>query len=1076
MSSSRVPFQVSQGLYSTSQVSAVAEATPQHTEASGGILDDQRKIFTPRDLSTPNQSMPPSFRRSSLQIPGAGTRVPSRDNMGRNSLPTKNIYSLEASDRSWDSLPRKHVSPQEELQEELQDCLHDPPKPTLLPFQGMALGQDEEHTRAETPSDLGYSHIGAFKLGSLRITNGTASPTPSGPDVKHFEPHFEPRTAENLGTETSSIPASQETLVCQGPSFSSKISGGQDVRHDPYLLNRSDNPTTNVHDVQVCENRPEIMSATVKIRNKYLEVSNLKQKQPHIPDLDTKSSRVSKVIQDYTQDVAISPFSFEESPSISPTLRPTTATEDIIFDDHASSNLSRMSSSGRELERVKVRTRVRRSLSSTSLQLDCQITARDTRMKAQKDSLVKADSGYYSLRSRNSVNEAPTASRAPSGKSASQIPRKPVNSRNTGSALGTVKRIPTSGSGRDSPTLPSKDLNLLQSSPTRISGSRHRRERFSLPIDSNLIRPVDAPGAPTHAPTVDKTWIKPAAPKEYVKTPVAVLSPLDGNRMPIKTPTSRHSMPALPSTLRASRSPSDPETLAPSVNRKIQRLKVPLQSEIIVQCCTEIEPTDIPPISQKEEASLEERIKNLPPLTHTYKSVHRTSSKDTLAADFSMTPTKQTIGRNMTLLSRFNQSILNVPSNAAVERLTRPHANDTSVVSDAYRGDNERSRSLRGPQKLNKSSDRSRRRRGSGPNPQEDPGLRITSFGTVSESLGPSPYDGAYSSTPQQGSSLQGPIAIQAPRGRNLEAGSSPASRFVPERSRMSEDERRLRRCQSYEGQRQRAFDQGTTPARVLRPTSWIENTPPVPALPAGSVQSYDVMGKSKSRPPVSLAMGQKRLSTPLLHLPPSLAPGPLTYTGLEQPPKEIISRAKSQKKPLENQRTARGETRETKGSARHSTQPGKTLPSPRSYESLGRTGDGRPPEKQRQRLPPPSTPAPPEQDPYPQWSAMGSYSAHPATRSPSPPWAPPQAIARSQSHVDLSANEGRRKQEAEAEPLVLDRYSGGVGIGYGSAGLGSGTAAETGRSRAEGDLFWGVDLRDVPVMDVPARRSVAIG
>jgi hypothetical protein len=108
-----------------------------------------------------------------------------------------------------------------------------------------------------------------------------------------------------------------------------------------------------------------------------------------------------------------------------------------------------------------------------------------------------------------------------------------------------------------------------------------------------------------------------------------------------RMPTGRHSMPAL-------------ATHSPDISRKIQRQEPP-RPEVIVQGSV-MDYANIPPVSREEEANLEERTKRFPTLAHTYKSVHRTNSKETLATIFSMASAEQAAE------SRFDRPLPSIPS------------------------------------------------------------------------------------------------------------------------------------------------------------------------------------------------------------------------------------------------------------------------------------------------------------------------------------------------------------------------------------------------------------------------------
>jgi hypothetical protein len=59
-------------------------------------------------------------------------------------------------------------------------------------------GRSSPVPRAETPGELDYAHLGSFKLGSLRVTNGPASPTPSAKFRRRRYVIFEARRMRQL--------------------------------------------------------------------------------------------------------------------------------------------------------------------------------------------------------------------------------------------------------------------------------------------------------------------------------------------------------------------------------------------------------------------------------------------------------------------------------------------------------------------------------------------------------------------------------------------------------------------------------------------------------------------------------------------------------------------------------------------------------------------------------------------------------------------------------------------------------------------------------------------------------------
>jgi hypothetical protein len=195
---------------------------------------------------------------------------------------------------------------------------------TLPPPELKILGPDPAFAipgpRTETPTDLEYRHIGAFKLGSLRITNGAASPSPSrdgrsnslgaeedfsiiGQTSKIIEK--EHRRGLSHRSNTLSVPAETRKAqwVVRGES---PLRQGQDTEYEPLKIDIPD-PSFALFDFKSTETM---------------------FKSTHSP---TKSLELA---HEYQQEIASSPFSFENSPLLSPGLQSTskhTAIEDELF-------------------------------------------------------------------------------------------------------------------------------------------------------------------------------------------------------------------------------------------------------------------------------------------------------------------------------------------------------------------------------------------------------------------------------------------------------------------------------------------------------------------------------------------------------------------------------------------------------------------------------------------------------------------------------------------------------------------------------------------------------------------------
>ncbi|KAI4217727.1 MAG: hypothetical protein LQ351_000323 [Letrouitia transgressa] len=151
-----------------SSAASSAQPLPIRTFASQ-IVDEndlvkeqiQAKVWTD-SLAALNHKAPPvdedkhpdsvktPIRRRSLYTPGIATRVP-------------------------EDILRKPPTSHSELSQADRDYYYNPSLPQTSPLAALAQLQ-AEHNGRSTPSDL--THLGGLKLGTLRVTNGTASPIP----------------------------------------------------------------------------------------------------------------------------------------------------------------------------------------------------------------------------------------------------------------------------------------------------------------------------------------------------------------------------------------------------------------------------------------------------------------------------------------------------------------------------------------------------------------------------------------------------------------------------------------------------------------------------------------------------------------------------------------------------------------------------------------------------------------------------------------------------------------------------------------------------------------------------------
>ncbi|KAH8594066.1 hypothetical protein B0O99DRAFT_595778 [Bisporella sp. PMI_857] len=261
------------------------EESPELTHASRTNSDTQ--LYAP-------------IRRRSLLQHGVATRNSWVENDSRSSLPSQMADSLV----------------------DMQTRYYNSEKPTSSPLAELANIEVKPvdlitQPRVATPNDMDYGSIGAFKLGSLRITNGAASPAPSL------------ERANTIGAEEDYIlvgnarpnrPTSRHGFGQR----SQTISVPQGEIKPPWIT-RAESPLQKVENSEQHDPAPLIVRTDLTLPNP--EFSLFK-----FTESPTKSLELA---QEYMQDLALSPFSFDASPAISPKLEATSkhmAVEDNLFE------------------------------------------------------------------------------------------------------------------------------------------------------------------------------------------------------------------------------------------------------------------------------------------------------------------------------------------------------------------------------------------------------------------------------------------------------------------------------------------------------------------------------------------------------------------------------------------------------------------------------------------------------------------------------------------------------------------------------------------------------------------------
>ncbi|KAI9732919.1 MAG: hypothetical protein M1818_007352 [Claussenomyces sp. TS43310] len=846
------------------------------------------------------------IRRRSLLTPGIATRGNSAEDVSQRSSFTQHssspIYEDTQPISNTELFFDLQVAQAMSSDDRVQQFYNKRRKSALSPPEDLASLHEPERvqSRTVTPSDLDYRHLGSYKLGSLRITNGTASPPLSVHELDCTD-----TKAATSAMKGDHIPEIKSAVYGQyDPNASKHAEFGWEMEDDDQLASVND-----YHDIPTerelvwfhrsadsmegeshradshGEEFKELAAVTSRSEDQSLRllehdpVSSYKF-NPQSP------TRASELAQEYMSEIASSPFSFDDSPPPSPNFQATskhTALEDHLFDDEAESNISlSFQPQGMIGEREAQGSDDNRPDASD---------ARERERRQSPKVLVKkepanGDSLYSSKISHLSSNHISTDAKA------LDLPMVP--DRLIAPTLPKISYSRNSYGMAPTPKIPPRSHSRTRSEGGQVPqpGEIYMQDLHEMPVPAHLFQPPQAQMAMSHRSQGDallqthpsKT---PAVPMDFL----SALNPGQSNVMsstydettnePWEAAEADPHLQTKPTLLRPNRRPSvpiprDSTSSLPlstvnsdaSTSSSKRRLRKKDQRDsysphlVTVQCCREIESEHIPVVSSEAFAKLEERLKTLPPLTHTYRDVHRTHAKEQLTTVFPLASAGNST-EDMSRFERYEGPLLTASANEEIghevpgESISR----DTLLPSTPFQSTDQRPYARgwnRSSKRLVKGFDMPREHQSQR---QSEP--HITDFGTVAESLRGSPYDITLNTTNRRRSdSPSSTVAgdMNDDRGKLQRMDSFSASQFARERSQR----RRSRsRRQSYDN-KLNFDDRGGIPGRSPRPWSMVEDIPPLPKFPPDDIKPPSLPKKVKSPPPVSMATRHKAPAVPL--------------------------------------------------------------------------------------------------------------------------------------------------------------------------------------------------------------------
>jgi hypothetical protein len=698
------------------RLSLVAEVPSPQSEASKrqSILqqeDNSPQIGNPLSLRTNSDTtLYGPIRRRSLLQHGVATRTSYVEPDARQSLPSQRQSSAD-----------------------LQNFYYNPSKPTSSPLSDLAALTPSSDfmvpgPRTETPTELDYGHIGAFKLGTLRITNGAASPAPSS----HGR-------AASLGAEEDYIMAGEARKSLESghrhglSQRSNTLSVPAETIKAPWIV-RSESPLRQSHEIRY---EPLTIDTHLPLDPSFamfdFEGTEKLFKSTESP------TKAQELANEYMQDIALSPFSFDNSPPVSPGFQATSkhmAIEDDLFEPEPDTptdlgiHMPRSFDSGYGGgEPSSAPTR----------------GAKGPPELAPKP-LAKADSGYSSNVSLRSFKKdhSPPAREAPP-----TPPKEPVS--RVASSTYSVQSEATIRAKRSLPALPVEEIpEPPMRQPPPVPVKDQSSERSSRNIQPPLVPQKGAEQA--SAPPQSYIAAKPTQSKQQNMLLVAQVGGFVREESPANSESSTSS------TNSSSR-------WRPKISKRESQQRTHTQNEEVftVQAFrTPSEPFRIPPPSAEARRKLEERVEAFPvacfPNTVAGTvGLRHSSSKETLGTIFSVGSAEV---RDELSFARLQGDLPPIPPMPTI--IQEPVPQPKPEINRRYTYQAPAQFPLQAPRQGRQSFQPVSRERGPSPGqranwgrqslqpmpsdrpaPRQQPDFetQVTSFDSISSSLGRSPYD-----------------------------------------------------------------------------------------------------------------------------------------------------------------------------------------------------------------------------------------------------------------------------------------------------------------------------------------------
>jgi hypothetical protein len=235
----------------------------------------------------------PVRRRSIIQIPGVATRLASTHDLPQ--LPQLNFRHSHP--------PTPSLSRQQSVESYRSGIMSMPPH----------VHDAESGARVDTPCEDNYMSIGAFKLGSLRITNGSPSPITPGIDGNHRDDgsgegnvlsadgYFSGKALDEYGITTS--PATRLPVHCPGSASTSPV-----VRPQPTSPELQTTSKVTAHEDELFDDETRLEYSSIEVLDARLDPNAKKPSKQQVEcDVDSSISRTDSGFVSTTSPSSESP-------------------------------------------------------------------------------------------------------------------------------------------------------------------------------------------------------------------------------------------------------------------------------------------------------------------------------------------------------------------------------------------------------------------------------------------------------------------------------------------------------------------------------------------------------------------------------------------------------------------------------------------------------------------------------------------------------------------------------------------------------------------------------------------------